>query len=136
MKLNPYLFFNGNCAAAFKYYEKCLGGKIATMLTHAETPAGEQVPPEWREKIIHARMTVAGTQLMASDAPPGRQAEMGGFSVSLIVDTPADASRIFNALAANGTVRMPLEKTFFAASFGMIVDQFGVPWMINCEAQQ
>jgi len=133
MQLNPYLFFNGNCAAAFKFYEKCLGGKILMMMTHAESPAADQVAPEWREKIIHARMTVGDTTLMASDAPPGRQEEMKGFSVSLNVDTPTDAERIFKALATNGTVRMPMEQTFFAARFGMLVDQFGTPWMINCE---
>lgn len=133
MQLNPYLLFNGNCAAAFRFYEKCLGGKIVMMMTHAESPVANQVAPEWRDKIIHARMTVGGKELMGSDAPPGRQEEMKGFSLSLSVDTPADAEQIFNELAANGTVRMPLEKTFFAARFGMLVDQFGTPWMITCD---
>lgn len=136
MQLNPYLLFNGNCAAAFRFYEKCLGGKIVMMMTHAESPVANQVAPEWRDKIIHARMTVGGKELMGSDAPPGRQEEMKGFSLSLSVDAPADAERIFNALAANGMVRMPLEKTFFAARFGMLVDQFGTPWMITCEGAE
>jgi PhnB protein len=135
MQLNPYLLFNGNCAAAFKFYEKCLGGKIVMMMTHAESPIAEQTPAAWRDKIIHARMTMGDKELMGSDTPPDRYEPMKGFSVSLSVDSPAEAERVFNALAANGTVRMPLEKTFFAARFGMLVDQFGTPWMINCSGE-
>jgi PhnB protein len=134
MKLNPYLFFNGQCESAFKFYEQCLGGKIEIMMTHAEAPTPqEQIPSDWRDKIIHARLVVGDMVLMGSDAPPGYSEEMKGFSVSLIVNSPADAERIFNALATNGTVRMPLQKTFWSASFGMLVDRFGTPWMVNCE---
>ncbi|MGA7764460.1 MAG: glyoxalase/bleomycin resistance/extradiol dioxygenase family protein [Candidatus Binataceae bacterium] len=133
MQLNPYLFFNGQCEAAFKFYEKVLGGKIEAMLPHEGTPAAEHVPPEWRKKILHARLVVGDKVLMGSDAPPGRQEEMKGFSVTLGIDDPKDAERIFHALAENGTVRMPIEKTFWALRFGMLVDQFGTPWMINCE---
>ncbi|HLQ25622.1 MAG TPA: VOC family protein [Acidiferrobacterales bacterium] len=133
MQLNPYLFFNGQCEAAFKFYERVLGGKIEAMLTHAGTPAEAQVPAEWRDKILHARLNVGGEVLMASDAPPGRYEEPKGFSVSLQMKDPAEAERIFHALAENGTVRMPIQKTFWAARFGMLVDRFGIPWMINCE---
>ena len=136
MQLNPYLFFNGNCADAFKFYEKCLGGKIVTMMTHEGTPAAEQVPANWREKIIHARMTVGDQVLMGSDAPPDRYAPMKGFGVSFAVDSPADAERIFKALSEKGAVGMPMQQTFFAVRFGMVVDQFGTPWMITCEAEQ
>ena len=136
MQLNPYLLFNGNCADAFKFYEKCLGGKIVTMMTHEGTPAAEQVPANWREKIIHARMTVGDYVLMGSDAPPDRYAPMKGFTVSFTADSPADAERIFKALSEKGAVGMPMQQTFFAARFGMVVDQFGTPWMINCEAAQ
>jgi PhnB protein len=136
MQLNPYLFFNGNCADAFKFYEKCLGGKIVTMMTHEGTPAAEQVPANWREKIIHARMTVGDQVLMGSDAPPDRYAPMKGFGVSFAVDSPADAERIFKALSEKGAVGMPMQQTFFAVRFGMVVDQFGTPWMITCEAAQ
>jgi PhnB protein len=139
MQLNPYLIFNGNCAAAFKFYEKCLGGKIIMMMTHAEAPSEDQarqVPAAWRDKIMHVRMNVGDVALMGSDAPPEFYEEKKGFSVSLTVDTPADAERIFAALADKGTVRMPMQQTFFASRFGMVVDQFGTPWMINCEAQQ
>ena len=133
MQLNPYLLFNGQCEAAFKFYEQVLGGKIVAMITHAGTPAENQVPPEWREKIMHARLIVGDQVLMGSDAPPGHFQQPQGFSVSLIVDEPEDAERIFHALAESGTVRMPLQKTFWAIRFGMLVDRFGIPWMINCE---
>ena len=133
MQLNPYLFFNGNCEAAFKFYEKVLGGKIEAMLPHEGTPAAEHVPPEWRNKIMHARLSVGDKVLMGSDAPPDHYEAMKGFSVTLGIDRPADAERIFHALAEKGTVRLPIQKTFWAARFGMLVDQFGTPWMINCE---
>ena len=133
MQLNPYLFFNGQCEAAFKFYAELLGGKILAMMTHAGTPAENQVPPEWREKIIHARMVIGEQLLMGSDAPPGHFHQPQGFSVSLMVDEPEDAERIFHTLAENGTVKMPIQKTFWAIRFGMLVDRFGIPWMVNCE---
>jgi PhnB protein len=133
MQLNPYLTFNGQCEAAFKFYERCLGGKIEAMIPHAGTPAEQHVPQEWRKKILHARLTVGGEVLMGSDAPPDRYEEPKGFSVSLQIKEPADAERIFAALAENGVVRMPLQQTFWAARFGMLVDRFGTPWMINCD---
>ena len=133
MKLNSYLTFNGQCEAAFKFYEQCLGGKIVAMVTHADTPAEEQVPAEWRNKILHARLIVGDEVLMGSDAPPDRYEESKGFSVTVGIDDPTDAERIFDALAKNGTVKMPIQKTFWAVRFGMLVDQFGIPWMVNCE---
>jgi len=133
MQLNPYLLFNGQCEAAFKFYEKVLGGKIEAMLPHEGTPAAEHVPPEWRKKILHARLSVGDEVLMGSDAPADRYAAMKGFSVTIGVNDPKEAERIFHALAEKGSVRMPIEKTFWAERFGMLVDQFGTPWMINCE---
>ena len=133
MQLHPYLYFNGNCEAAFKFYEQHLGGKIEAMMTHAGTPAEAQTPPEWRDKILHARMTVGGTVLMASDAPPGHYQVPQGFSVSLNLKDAAEADRIFDALSKNGNVIMPIQKTFWATRFAMFTDSFGVPWMINCD---
>jgi PhnB protein len=133
MQLNPYLVFNGQCEAAFKFYERCLGGKIEMMMTHGDSPMAEQVPPEWRNKVMHARLVLSDKVLMGSDAPPDRYEEPKSFSVSVGVDKAAEAERIFNALAQNGTVQMPLQKTFWAERFGMLVDQFGIPWMVNCE---
>ena len=136
MQLNSYLFFNGQCEAAFKFYEKCLGGKIDAMLPHAGTPAEGQVPANWRDKIMHARLTVGDEVLMGSDAPPEHFQQPQGFSVALGVNDPAEAERIFNALADKGTVRMPIQQTFWAVRFGMVVDRFGIPWMINCEKSE
>lgn len=133
MQINPYLVFNGQCEQAFRFYEKVLGGKIEAMFLHAGTPAESFVPPEWRSKIMHARLVVGDQVLMGSDAPPDRFEKPQGFSVSLQIKTPADAERIFHALADNGAVRMPLGPTFWAVRFGMCVDRFGIPWMVNCE---
>jgi PhnB protein len=133
MQLNPYLGFDGRCEAAFKFYEKALGGKIHAMLTYGETPMANQMPAEWRGKIVHAQMTVGATVLMGSDAPPDRYAPAKGITVMLGVDQPAEAERVFNALAENGTVQMPIGETFWAQRFGMLIDQFGIPWMVNCE---
>lgn len=132
MQLNPYLLFNGDCKAAFKFYEQCLGGRIEAMMTHAGTPAEQQVPAEWRDKILHARLVVGDQVLLASAAPPGRYEQPKGFSVSIQINDRPQAKRIFNALAENGTVQMPFQQTFWAAGFGMCVDRFGIPWMVNC----
>ena len=136
MQLNPYLMFNGKCEEAFNTYQKILGGEIVAMIPHEGTPAEGGVPTEWRKKIIHARLVSNGMVLMGSDAPPAHYEPMKGFSVALNVKQPAEAERIFNALADQGTVRMPLGETFFAVKFGMLVDKFGTPWMINCEKPQ
>ena len=133
MELAPYLIFNGDCEAAFRSYEQLLGGKIEMMMTHGESPMAGETPPGWKDKIMHVRMMVRGQALMASDAPPGRYEKPQGSWVSLSVDSTADAERIFKAFADGGTVVMPLEKTFWAERFGMCVDRFGTPWMVNCE---
>jgi len=133
MHVNPYLFFNGDCETAFKFYEKCLGAKIEAMIPHEGTPAAGQVPAEWRTKILHASLNINGQLLMASDAPPNHYHKPQGFSVSIGIKDPAEAERIFRELAENGAVTMPIAETFWAARFGMLVDRFGIPWMINCE---
>jgi PhnB protein len=133
MYLNPYLNFAGNCEEAFKFYEKVLGGKIVAMMSHAGTPAEGHVPPEWRSKIMHARLIVGDEILMGSDAPPEHYQAMQGFSVTLGIDDSKEAERVFHALADGGNVKMPIQQTFWATRFGMLVDKFGTPWMINCE---
>ncbi len=90
MQLSPYLVFNGECEAAFKFYAEILHGKIEGLTTHAGTPAGEHVPAEWRDKILHARMTVGDSVLLASDAPPDRYQKPGGFSVSIQLQDPVE----------------------------------------------
>ena len=131
--INTYLLFNGQCEEAFTLYAKVLGGKIDAMMTHEGTPAAEGAPKEWLKKILHARMTIGGSTLMASDAPPGRYDRPQGFSVNITAATPADAERIYNALTPGGKITMPLAETFWALKFGMFVDKYGTPWMINCE---
>jgi PhnB protein len=133
MQLNPYLFFNGRCEEAFRFYERCLSGKIEAMHIYAGSPAEPHVPSEWRNKIMHARLAVGDQVLMGSDARPDHYEKPAGFSTSFQTNDPAEAERVFNALAENGKVNMPLQQTFWAARFGMLVDQFGIPWMVNCE---
>jgi PhnB protein len=133
MKLNPYLLFNGDCEAAFKFYERVLGGKIDALMTHAGTPAAKHVPEEWQSKILHACITVNGELLMGSDAPPGNYEQPKGFSVALNIKNREEAERVFHALAENGQVKMPIQQTFWADRFGMLVDRFGIPWLVNCE---
>jgi len=132
MQLNPYLSFNGQCQAAFKFYQQCLGGNIQTMMTWGDSPMADQVPSGWRDKIIHATLIVGETALLGADAPPDRYETPRGFSVTIQINDPAEADRIFHALAENGTVQMPIQQTFWAAFFGMCVDRFGIPWMVNC----
>jgi PhnB protein len=135
MQLIPYLTFNGECEAAFRFYERTFDGKIVMMQAHAGTPAAEHVPAEWQNKIMHAHLSIGSQVLMGSDAPPGMYTKPGGFSVSLHIPELQRAERVFNALADGGTVKMPLTQTFWAERFGMVIDRFGTPWMVNCAPQ-
>jgi PhnB protein len=102
-------------------------------MTYGESPMSDQVPSEWRDKIIHATLTVGETVLTGADVPPDRYEEPGGFSVLIQIKDPAEAESIFRAMSEGGTVTMPLQQTFWSSGFGMLVDRFGIPWMINCE---
>jgi len=133
MRLNTYLFFDGNCEEAFDFYTKNLGGKVQSLMRFEGSPAATFVPPDWQKKILHARISIGDVVVMASDAPPGRFRGAQGFAVALGTDTPEEAERIFKALASGGQVSMPIEKTFFAERFGMLVDRFGTPWAVSCE---
>ena len=132
MQLNPLLHFDGRCEAAFKFYEKCLGAKITFMMPNAGTPVESQVPAGWRDKILHATLQVGEGRLQGADVPPEHYQKPQGFSVTLGLQDAAETERIFHALTENGTVTMPIQQTFWAERFGMLVDQFGIPWMINC----
>ena len=132
VRLNPYLNFNGDCEAAFTLYEKCLGGKIEMSMTYAGSPMANQVPADWGNKILHVTMSLGDLRLRGAHAPPGRYERPRGFSVALNLDDAAQASRIFKELADGGTVQLPMQETFWAASFGMLTDRFGIPWIINC----
>ena len=136
-QIDAYLIFDGNCADAMRFYERTLGAKLEMMMTHAESPMAGQTPPGSENRIMHARLSLEGRLLMASDGLPGHPYHgMHGFSLSLMYPT-ADAGRpIFDALAAGGQVTMPYQKTFWADGFGMLVDRFGTPWMVNGGPQQ
>ena len=131
LQLDTYLFFDGNCADAMRFYERTLGGKLQLM-THGESPMAAQTPPGSANRILHARLELDGRLLMASDSMVGQPYErMKGFSLSLIYPTVAEAQRMFAALAEGGQITMPIGKTFWAEAFGMLVDRFGTPWMVN-----
>jgi len=131
MQVNPYLHYNGNCEEAFRFYEKAIGAKIEVIMHVEGSPAAEQMPPEMAKKVLHAQMTIDGEVVMASDAPPAHFEKMQGFSVALQIQDPAEGAKVFAALSAGGEIRMPFGATFWSKGFGMCVDKFGVPWMVN-----
>jgi PhnB protein len=133
MQVSPYLSFKGECEAAFKFYEQCLGGQLGAVFPYAGSPLADQVPADWSDKVMHGSLTIGDQTLMGADMAPGQYEEPKGFSLSLQIKSTADAERIFRELAKDGRVVTPLEKTFWAARFGMLVDRFGIPWLINCE---
>jgi PhnB protein len=130
MKLHTYLNYGGNCEQAFRFYERHLGGTITTLMTRAEQPNPEGVPPDWRKSILYACMQLGETELMAADVPPERFQPMRSAYLSLTVASTDEAERIYGLLAEGGQIFMPMEETFFAFRFGMLRDQFGTSWMI------
>lgn len=145
MQLIAYLSFDGNCEDAFRYYEKHLGGKIEALSRFSEAPPAEgggeegcapEIPAEWKDKVMHARMSVGDSLLMGGDPPPPHYQKPQGISVNITVDDPAEADRIFAALADGGEVTMPIAETFWAKRFGMCADRFGTPWMVNCMKEE
>jgi PhnB protein len=137
MKLNAYLHFNGNCKAAFEFYATCLGGNIPMMMTFGDAPADVigQIPPEAHHQIMHATLEIGDQVLMGSDCPPHIPFEgIKGCTISISIDEPAEAERIFNLMVDGGQITMPLAETFWSKKFGMLVDRYGVSWMVNCQA--
>jgi PhnB protein len=127
-----YLTFDGNCAEAMRFYERTLGGKMEMLMTHAESPMANQAPPGSENRIMHSRLLLGDQALMASDAMAGPSYKgMSGFHLSLVYPTAAEARRVFDALGKGGHVTMPMAETPWAEAFGMLVDRFGTPWMIN-----
>lgn len=133
MNAIPYLLFRDQCAEAFDYYVEHLDGEIIAMQIHADAPISDEFPEDRQDKVIHAQIELGETTLMASDSPPERYQKPQGISISLQVEDPREAKRKFKALADGGEVRMPFEETFWAKGFGVVVDRFGIPWMVNCE---
>ena len=132
MQINSYLNFDGNCEEGFQTYAKAFGGKLDTM-TFGSTQAGNGVPADWENKLVHARLETSAGVLMASDVPPGRFTKPAGFRVNINTKDPAEADRIYKELSDKATIEMALQQTFWAKRFAMFTDRFGTPWMINCE---
>jgi PhnB protein len=129
MKLNPYLNYGGNCAEAFRFYEKHLGGKITAMMTFDQAPDQQNIPANVKKGIMYSRRTIGETEIMGSDAPPDRFQPMRSVYLSLTVDSIAEAERIHALLADGGEIFMPMQETFFAFRFSMLRDKFGTSFM-------
>ena len=136
MNLSPHLVFDGQCQEAFTFYEQALGGEIVTMLTYGDSPMAEQVSPEWHGRIVHASMTLGDGVLSGVDALAEDFERPQGFYVLLHPDEPGESERVFHRLAEHGQIRVPLQKTFWSPCYGVLVDQFGVPWEISCAGQE
>jgi PhnB protein len=132
MHITPYLSFKGDCEAAFKLYEQCFGGKTE-IFRYAGSPMADQAPADWGNKVMHGSVTIRDQVLMGADMVPDQYQEPKGFTLSVQIRDTAEAERIFRELGSGGRVLMPLEKTFWAERFGVLVDRFGIPWQINCE---
>ena len=130
-----YLSFNGNCAEAMRFYEKVLKAKLEVLMSGAQSPMADQMPKEFADRILHARLALpGGGMLYAGDAPPNVPYEgIKGVTIALDYATVAEAEEIFKALAEGGKVTMPLEATFWAKRWGMLIDKFGTPWIVNGE---
>jgi PhnB protein len=131
----PYLGFNGNCAEAVRFYERVLGARIEILMNGADSPMADQIPKEFAHRILHARLALPdGGYLYAGDAPAHVPYEgIKGVSITLNYDTTAQAQKVFDALSAGGTVTMPMQPAFWAKTWGMLIDRFGTPWIVNGE---
>ena len=130
MKVEPYLFFDGRCEQALEFYKKTLGAKVEALMRFKDNPDPQYNPPHSADKIMHACFRIGDTQIMASDGNCTGKPSFQGFSLTINAADAADAKQRFNALAEGGQVQMPLNETFFAKSFGMVADRFGVAWMV------
>ena len=132
MTISCHLSFDGQCEAAFRTYQRILGGELSTLLTFGDSPLASQVPPEWQSRILHATLVVGDQEFLGSDAFPNAYEKPQGFSVTLGVAELSQAKNVFSLLAENGRVQMPFQETFWSPGFGVLVDRFSVPWEINC----
>jgi PhnB protein len=128
MKMNTYVNFSGTCAEAFRYYEKHLGANVGMMMTHGQAPHQSHVKPEWKDAVLHARISISGTEVWAADIPNAEP--MRSAYLTLNTDSDNEAERVFVALSDGGQVFMPIQETFFASRFGQLRDRFGINWMI------
>jgi PhnB protein len=134
MQLHTYLNYGGNCEQAFRFYEQHLGGKITMLMRHGEQPTPSEAPPDWNGKVLHARMSLGGTELLGADIP-GYQPMRSAY-LSLTLGSADEAERIYAVLSDGGQLFMPIQETFFASRFAMLRDKFGTSWLlINPKAQ-
>ncbi|MEO7719293.1 MAG: VOC family protein [Capsulimonas sp.] len=134
MIINCYLGFDGQCKEAFEFYQKVFGGEIVMMMAYGDSPVGEQIPEDQRGRIMYTRLDIGANVLMGGDSPTQFPGKAQGFSVSITLECIEEGQRVFSALSENGSVMMRFEKSFFSAGFGMLTDQYGIPWMINVAA--
>ena len=135
MKVQAYVNFDGCCEAALEFYKKSIGAEVTSLMRWKESPdAAMKPPPGYEEKIMNAAFRIGETDLMADDGMCEKTAEFKGMTLAIGVADDAEAKRVFTALGEGGNVTMPLAKTFWTSSFGMLTDKFGVPWMVNVEA--
>ena len=130
MQLHTYLNYGGNCEEAFKFYEEHLGGRITLMMKHGENPEGAQVAPNWAHAVLHARISLGGTELFGADIPPDRFQPIRSAYLSLTLTSDQEADRVFALLSDGGQIFMPMQETFFASRFAMLRDRFGTSWML------
>ena len=128
MRTTTYINFSGKCAEAFRYYEKHLGATVGMVMTHAESPGQGQVRPEWRDAVLHARISLGDTEVWAADIPNAQP--MRSAYLTLRTDSDSEAERLFSALSDGGQVLMPIREEFFATRFGQVRDRFGINWMV------
>ena len=133
MQVITYLNFKGDCEEAFRFYEQHLGAQPGAIFRYGGSPM--PAPPDWADKVMHGSITIGGQQLMGADVLEDHYEEPRGFSLSIHTRSAEEAERIYQELAKSGQELMPLEKTFWAERFGMVVDRFGIKWMINCEGE-
>ncbi|MBY8965451.1 VOC family protein [Algiphilus sp. NNCM1] len=134
--IDPYLFFDGCCEEALAFYRDALNAEVSMLMRFRESPEADAFPPEQADKIMHAHFHVAGGSIMASDSAEDGTKGFAGFALSLPTADPAAARRTFDALAAGGTIQMPLQATFWSPAFGIVRDRFGVPWMVSAPAAE
>jgi PhnB protein len=133
MEVQPYLFFEGRCREALVFYTKTLGAEVLRSMKFSESPDPQTCAGVPGDSIMHATFKIGKSTLMASDGRSSGKANFDGFSLSVTPATDAEAHRMFDELSAGGKVQMPLQKTFFASTFGMCADKFGVSWMVFVE---
>ena len=136
MILNTYLNYGGNCRQAFEFYAEHLGGTITMLSTHGEMPGPNEVPAEWRNAVLHARIELGGTTIFGADVPPDVFQPMRSAYLSLSLDSSEEAERVYALLAEGGQIFMKMEETFFAHRFAMLRDRFGTSWMLLHERAQ